>query len=228
MSLPTNSEYLARGVYSAEGCMEQIWEMPPLPIKSWQPWGEAGCAPWWALPCEATHWSRVPQFDRKRWRALIPRSRSDLPMEGRVFSYPRLGRKLHYLCLVILFTGILRQMIALLACLWQLPRYCFLLAAQISQCLQQFVPKELSGPCVPHLLSATQPERQESKCPLSLTNALGTFLRPFGANGALSTVTGRKGDNRHWDRGRRSSKACRGWKVQRPRLTNHCKTKGVV
>lgn len=43
--------------------------------------------------------------------------------------------------------------------------------------------------------SATHPGRQGSKCPLSLSNGLGSFLRPFCAQGAQGG-TGRTGTER--------------------------------
>lgn len=59
--------------------------------------------------------------------------------------------------------------------------------------------------------SATHPERQGSKCPLSLSNGLGTFLRPFCAKGAQGGA-GRTG----MDEGQASIKTLQRQKSTRP------------
>lgn len=176
-----------------------------------------------------TQWLGAPIWQR---RDAVPSSHSPALIrlvERGVFSHCRSERKLHYLCLIILFTGILRQLIALLACLWQLPSCFFLSAAKTSCCLQQFLPKELSGPCVPLSPLCYTAREAGRQMPPDIEQCFGYVFETFRCQwGTRSWSQGGKGENRHRERGRDPSKALRERKEQRPRLTSQRKTKGVV
>lgn len=183
--------HLTRRVYSAEGHKEQIWVMPALPVKLLM-------APRRGMLCSKVSTALqgdeqrpgLPQFGREEM--LCPHPTAKLWSEQWRAAMP--GDKISLAFLSILFTGILRCWPLFF---WPVMPICgFILASKkFPGASSNFFPKSSVAIVCSSFFSATHPERQRSKCSLSLSNGSGTFLRPFCAKGGQEE-TGRTGTKR--------------------------------
>lgn len=135
-------------------------------------------------------WLGLPQFGRD----AVPSSHSQALISLVESSYPRLETfQFHSLSLVSYSLGSSGSSLLF----WPvMPRCGFVLASKnFPGASSNFSPKSSVALVCSGFFSAPHPERQGSKCPLSLSSASGIFLRPFCAKGAQGEA-GRTGAER--------------------------------